>query len=167
MVKFNQQRLKDLGLLAIVATLIQIAVSRWIYPFFGTTTQQVFSITPAQAIATPTIGNKILGFLSGIIPFDFGDFTTWIVLFLGTFVLLIAGYWVYEQRWAWKGKNIYQRLWAILLYGTVALYAFLLITKISEVSALAIPLLIGLGINYAIVALVVVNLAKYLKFLRI
>jgi len=165
--RFNQQRLRDLGVLAATVMVIQIVLSRWIYPLLGTTTQQLFNITPAEALASPTIGNKILVFLSGIIPFDFGGFGNWIAIFLGTFVLLIAGYWIYEQRWAWKGKNIYQRLWAILLYGTGALYVVILITKIAEVSTIALPLLIGLGINYAIVAFAVSSLAKRLKFLRI
>lgn len=164
---FNQGRLKDLGTLAVVVAFVQIVLSKWVYPFFGTTTQQLFGITPIEALASPTIGNQVLGFLSGIISFDFGNFAIWISVFIGTFVLLIAGYWVYEQRWAWKGKDVYQRLWSILLYGTAVLYIFLLVTQMGEVATLALPLIIGLGINYAIVAFVVVSLARNFKFLRI
>ncbi|KKL74010.1 hypothetical protein LCGC14_2069160, partial [marine sediment metagenome] len=64
-------------------------------------------------------------------------------------------------------KNIYQRLWAILLYGSVALYVLLLVTKIGAVATLALPLLIGVAINYAILAFVVTTAAKRFKFLRI
>jgi len=166
---FNQKRMQDLGILAIAVVLIQIVLTKWIYPLFNTATEQLFAITPQTVITSPTIGNKIIGFLAGIIPFNFGNFSNWIAMFLGAFIILIIGYWVYDQRWAYKGKNVYQRLWAILLYGTAVLYVFLLITKISVVSTLALPLLIGLGINYFILALVIASLAKTrtFKFLRI
>ena len=166
---FNQNRLQDLGILAVAIVLIQVVLSKWIYPLFGATTKQLFSITPTTAITSPTIGNKILGVLSGIISFDLGAIGVWIAIWLGAFILLIAGYWIYEQKWAWKGKNIYQRLWAILLYGSLALYVFLLITKIEVVATLAMPLLIGVAVNYLIIALVVTQLAKQkeFKFLRI
>jgi len=167
MALFNQKRMQDLGILAIAVVLVQMALSKWIYPLFNAATEQLFSITQQTAITSPTLGNKIIGFLAGIIPFELGNFSNWIAMFLGAFVILMIGYWVYEQRWAWKGKNIYQRLWAILLYGTGALYVVILITKIAEVSTIALPLLIGLGINYAIVAFAVSSLAKRLKFLRI
>jgi len=166
---FNQNRLQDLGILAAAVVLIQIVLSKWIYPLFGTATQQLFSITPQTALTSPTIGNKILGILSGIIPFDLGAIGVWLAIWIGAFVLLIAGYWVYEQRWAFKGKNITQRLFAILAYGSAALYVFLLITKIEAVATLAVPLLIGIAINYAIIAVVITQLAKQksFKFLRI
>lgn len=169
MALFSQKRMQDLGILAIAVVLIQTALSKWIYPLFNAATEQLFSITQQTVITSPTIGNKIIGFLAGIIPFDLGNFSNWIAMFLGAFIVLVIGYWVYDQKWAWKGKNIYQRLWAILLYGTAVLYVFLLITKISVVSTLALPLLIGLGINYFILAFVIASLAKTknFKFLRI
>lgn len=169
MALFSQKRMQDLGILAIAVVLIQTALSKWIYPLFNAATEQLFSITQQTVITSPTIGNKIIGFLAGIIPFELGNFSNWIAMFLGAFIVLVIGYWVYDQKWAWKGKNIYQRLWAILLYGTAVLYVFLLITKISVVSTLALPLLIGLGINYFILAFVIASLAKTknFKFLRI
>ena len=164
---FNQNRLQDLGILAAAVVLIQIVLSKWIYPLFGTATQQLFSITPQTALTSPTIGNKVLGILSGIIPFELGAIGVWLAIWIGAFVLLLIGYWVYDQRWAWKGKNIYQRLWAILLYGSAALYVFLLITKIEAVAVLAMPLLIGVAVNYLVLALIITQLAKRFKFLRI
>lgn len=164
---FNQNRLQDLGILAVAIVAIQVVLSKWIYPLFGTATQQLFAITPQTAITSPTIGNKVLGLLSGIIPFELGAIGVWLAIWIGAFALLIAGYWVYDQKWAWKGKNIYQRLWAILLYGSAALYVVLLITKIGTVTAIAMPLLIGVAVNYLIIAFVITQLAKQFKFLRI
>lgn len=165
--KFNQKRVKDLGLLTVVVIATQMLLSKYIYPMFNATTQQLFAITPQTAVTSPTIGNKVIGFLSGIVPFSLGDFSSWIAMFIGAFLMLALGYWVYEQKWAWKGKDIYQRLWAILLYGSAALYVFLLVTKMEAVSVLAMPLLIGVAVNYLIIALVVTTLAKHVKFLRI
>ena len=124
-------------------------------------------MTRATAVSSPTIGNQVLGFLSGIVAFDLGAFESWAAMIIGAFVLLIAGYAVYEQKWAWKGKNVIQRLWAILLYGSAALYVFLLVTKIEAVAELALPLLIGVAVNYFVIALVVSLLARQFKILRI
>jgi hypothetical protein len=166
---FNRKRFTDLSILAIAVVLIQVVLSKWVYPLFGKATQQLFAITPQTAITSPTIGNKILGFLSGIVSFNLGDFAIWISMFLGALVLLFAGYFVYEQKWAWKGKTLTQRLWAILLYGSAALYVFLLVTKIEAVAVLALPLLIGVAVNYFAIAFVISFLArqKAFKFLRI
>ncbi|MEK7112597.1 MAG: hypothetical protein AAB875_04675 [Patescibacteria group bacterium] len=167
MANFNSKRLQEIGILAIAVLLAQLALAKWVYPFFSTSLQQLYSITPQTALTSPTVGDKIMGFIIGLIPFSFGDVMSWVVVWLGAFVLLIAGYWAYEQRWAWKGRNIYQRLWAILLYGTAALYVVLLVTKMATVSTIALPLLIGLAINYFLVAFVITTAAKYFPVLRI
>jgi len=166
---FSKRRFTDLSILAIAVMLVQVVLSKWVYPMLGKTTQQLFSISPQTAITSPTIGNKILSTLSGIVSFNLGDFAVWISMFIGALVLIFVGVFIYEQRWAWKGKNVTQRLWAILLYGSVALYVFLLVTKIEAVAVLALPLLIGVAINYFVIALVVSLLArqKAFKFLRI
>ena len=70
------------------------------------------------------------------------------------------------MNWAPKGKNIYQRLWWILMYGTAVLYVVILATK-GDVAAVALPLLIGLGINYLLLAIGISLAAKYIKILRV
>ncbi len=166
---FSRKRFTDLSILAAAVVVIQFALSRWLYPLLGTTTQKLFAITPQTAISSPLIGDKVLGVLSGIIPFELGSIGIWISMFIGALVLLFIGVFIYEQKWAFKGKNVTQRLWAILLYGSAALYVFLLVTKIEAVAILALPLLIGVAINYAVIAIVVSLLArqKAFKFLRI
>lgn len=164
---FATNRLRDIGLLSAAVLVVQVILSKWVYPLFGASTQNLFSISPQTALTSTNIGDKILGLLSGIVTIDIGNFMTWLSMFIGVFILLFIGYFIYDQSFAWKGKNIYQRLWAILLYGTAALYVVLLVTKTGAVSTIAFPLLIGLGINYFIVAFVVSNLAKKFDFLRI
>jgi len=164
---FNKRVAKDVGILSIAVVLVQLLLSKYIYPMLGKTTQELFTISPQTAITSPTIGNKILGYISGLLPFSLGDFSVWIAMFIGTFLLLMVGMWVYGRSWAPKGKNIYQRLWFILLYGTAALYVVVLVTKMGEVATVALPLLIGLGINYLLVAVGISLAARYVKILRI
>lgn len=168
--KFNQKRAKDLGLLAVVVIAAQMLLSKYIYPMFDATTQQLFAITPHTAITSPTIGNKVIGFLAGILPFSLGDFSSWLSMFIGAFVMLVVGYWAYEKLpRKWQGNTLTQRLFAILACGSAVLYVFLLVTKLEAVSVLAMPLLIGVAVNYLIIAFVVTTLAKQkvFSFLRI
>lgn len=159
-------KIKSAGLLALAVLIAQVIVSYLYKLFLGTSTQQLFSISPYTGIGSQVIGDKLLGYLSGIIPFTF----SWIYLismFIGAFVLIYAGTWIYERNWAWKGKDLTQRLFAMLLYGHVVLYAALLLLKMGTVQALAIPLAIGLGINLALVSLLITFSAKQFNFPRI
>jgi len=165
--KLTSKRLQELSILAVTIMLIQIVLSKYVYAWFGKTTQALYSITPTTAISSPTIGNKILGILTGIIPIELGVLSNWIAIFVGALLLLIAGYWVYEKRWAWKGRNIYQRTWAILLYGHIVLYAVLMLLKWNSVATLGFNLAIGVAVNLVAVAVVLSLLTKRLKFLRI
>ena len=166
---------KDISILAIVITAIQMLLVKYLYPLiFANSIQQIYSVLPTgyvspyTAIGSMTFGDKILATVSGYIPLNLGNFATWISMFIGAFLLLWAGYWVYAQRWApWKGKTEAQRLWALMLYGSIALYIFLLVTKMSQVTQFAMPILIGVAVNYAIIAGVISLLAKNVKFLRI
>ncbi|KKK48098.1 hypothetical protein LCGC14_3148550 [marine sediment metagenome] len=72
---FNTSRLQDLGILAAFVVVLQVALSKWIYPLFNSTTEQLFAITQQTAITSPTIGNKVIGVLTGIIPFNLGALT--------------------------------------------------------------------------------------------
>ena len=172
--QLNTKRLQELSLVAIVIMLVQVALSRYVYPIFDTGTQQLFSITPATAITSPTIGNKVIATLSGIVPINLGALNNWLAIFIGVLALLIAGYWVYNQRTilglkVWQGRNMTQRLFAILAYGSIVLYAALLLLKVDSIASLGIPLAIGIAVNYFVVALVVSSLAKMptFRFLRI
>lgn len=164
---------KDLAILTVFVVAIQLLLSKVIYPLIPGVgvTQNIFSITPQTALTSTTIGDKIIGVLTGIVSFNFGDLMSWLSLFFGAFLLLFVGYWAVEQRWIpFKGRNIYQRLFAILLYGTIVLYVVLLLTKMADVSVIAVPLLIGVLINYAAIAGAVFLLAKTKivgKFVRI
>jgi hypothetical protein len=170
----NEKRLGEIAIFSVVVLLIQIVLSKWIYPLFGTSTQALFSISPYSAVGSQTIGNKILGLITGIIPLNLGSITVWITMFIGAFVLLLAGYWAYDQKIAWKGRNMTERIFALLLYGSIALYAALFILGAlnlfsTPLANLAIPMAIGVGINYLVIAIIISALAKQkaFNFLRI
>lgn len=140
--------LKKVFTLSIAALLAQAILTKAIYPFLNLSTQTVFAINPVSGVGGTQIGDNILGYLSGYIPFDFSSFSVWIAMFIGSFLLIYAGFFLYEQKYVklWKGKNLTQRLIAILLYGHIILFAALWILKMN-VPGIALNLLIGLGIN--------------------
>jgi hypothetical protein len=158
----------NLGLLSAVLVVIQVLLTKYVYPLLSLQTQSLFSISPTTALTSTSIGDKLIASLSGIVSLDIVSFTTWASMFIGAFLLVLAGYFVVSQKWApWTGKNIYQRIWAILLYGTIVLYGVILLTKMSVVSTIALPLLIGLAINYVIVAGVTAFLSKYIPAIKL
>lgn len=160
-------KIKNIAMLSIAALVVQFLLSRFLYPLvLGQTTQQLFSIQPYSGIGGEVIGNKLLGYLTGIIPIA-DTWTFLISMFAGVFVLLWAGMWIYEQNWAWKGRNLTERLFAILLYGHVILYIALLLLKWGTVTNLTLSLGIGLGINLILVAGLVALSANKLKFPRV
>lgn len=167
MIKLNQKRLRDVAIFTALVVAVQILLAKFVYPLLGQTVQQVYSISPATALTSQTIGNKIIALISGIFPLEQAGWMTWVGIFIGAFIAVWAGFFVYDQKWAWHGKNQYQRIWAILFYGTAVLYAFLLVTNLAVVATLALPLAIGLAINYAVIAVVAHLLAKQFPFLRV
>lgn len=170
----NSKRMQDIAILSIAVVVIQMLLSNYVYKYlFANATQQVFGILPTNmvnpytAIGSLTVGDKILAYLSGIVPIGLGNFAGWISMFIGAFILLYIGYFVYEQNWAWKGKNETQRIWAILLYGTIALGLVLWVTKMGSPVGFSMTILLGLAINYLILSAVISWAAKSFNFLRV
>ena len=163
--------IKKVGVLSFAAILAQLVLTKGLYPLIGRDTQQLFSIggiNPATGIGGTKVGDAVLGYLSGYIPFDLTNFAVLIAMYIGAFALVWAGFWLYEQNYVklWKGRNLTQRIFAILLYGHVVLYAVLLFLKWS-VPGIAVNLLIGLVVNLLLVSTLVTLSANKLKFPRV
>lgn len=166
---------KKIAIIALFAMLIQVFATKAYAYLFGAATQNLFSITPTTALTSATIGNKLLGILSGIIPFDLGNWAVWIAMFIGAYILMFVGFSIYEKRWAWKGRSESSRLWAIFLYGSLGLYVLLWLANwigvsTIDIASFSISLLIGIAINYVVVAGIYILAAtkiKPLNFLRI
>lgn len=149
--------------LSIAALLAQTILTKGIYPLMNLNTQTVFAINPVSGVGGTQIGDKVLGYLSGYIPFNLGNLSIWIAMFIGAFALIYAGFWVYEQKYVklWKGKNITQRLIAILLYGHILLFLVLWLLKMS-VPGIAFNLLVGLAINLVGLSVIIgIGAAKF------
>lgn len=159
---FTGKRLQELGILAIFVVALQVLLSKFVYPLFGAKINSLY-----VGLAPNAIGDKLIGFLSGIVPFSIGSLQVWLSMFVGVLVLLLAGFFIYEQGWAYKGRNMYTRLAAILAYSSFALYFVLLVTTWGGLSVVAVPLLIGVAINYILLAVILGYLSKYVKALRI
>ena len=165
-------KLSKVAILTAAVLLVQVALSRYLYPIIGKSTQTVYAIgsniNPVSGIGGQQIGDKTLGYLSGYIPFDISNFSLWIAMFIGAFVLIYLGMMIYEQKTirVWQGKNMTQRIFAILIYGHIIVYALLLALK-WNVPGIATTLLIGLVFNLLFLGAIITLAATKLKFLRI
>jgi len=167
-------KVKDLLLPSAAILLVQMMLTGWIYPLFTRygvgATQYLFSISPTTAIGSQSVGNKIVGYVSGYIPFDISNWAIWISMYIGVLLLVLIGVKVYESSFSWKGKSESQKLFAILLYGHVALFAVLMAMGMVGLGNISTGIILGLAVNLAVVSLVYTTLAdrvSFFKFLRI
>lgn len=148
-------KLQRIGVFALAVLLAQIILSRFVYPIFERTTTTFFSIQPQTGIGGTQVGDKVLGYLTGYIPFDLSNFMVYIAMYIGVFALIWAGLWIYDTSFVrnslYTGRSLSGRIFAILLYGHAILYAVLWIMK-SAVPGIGWSLLIGLSINLFLVA---------------
>jgi hypothetical protein len=160
--------LKKVGILSLAVLIAQLILTKGLYPLIGVKTQTMFSISPATGVGGTKVGDTVLGYLSGYLPFQIADVGVLLAMYIGTFALVFAGFWLYEQKYVklWKGKNLTQRLFAILLYGHAVLYVVLLALKWG-VPGIGVNLLIGLVINLLLVSALVTISAAKLKFPRV
>lgn len=149
--------------LALAVLIVQLVLSAYFYPMIERTTTTMFSIEPVTGIGGTQVGDKILGYLTGFIPFDFSNWTIYLAMFIGAFVLIYAGLFLYDTSFVrnslYTGRSLSGRIFAILLYGHFVLYLVLLLMKFN-VPNIAWNLLIGLSINLLLVGGVVGLLAK-------
>ena len=159
---------KKVGMLSFAVLLAQLILTKGLYPLIGQDTQTMFSISPATGIGGTQIGDTVLGYLSGFTSFDLTNFGALLAIYIGAFVLVGAGFWLYEQRNVRlpQGRNLVGRLFYILLYGHVVLYAVLFAMKF-QVPGIALNLLIGLSINLLLLSGIVTFAADKLKWPRV
>lgn len=166
-------QLRKVGIIAIAALVAQLILT-WFYSFaLKMQTQTLFSISPYSGYGGTQVGDKIVGYLTGLIPFDLSSYTVWIAMLIGAFALTWAGFWLYEQKYVklWQGNTMSQRIVAIILYGHVVMYlAFLglnyVVPGILNVPNVTTTILIGLAINTIAMSTLLTLSAKYLKFPR-
>ena len=161
--------LKKVLTLSFAALIAQAILTKGLYPLLNLSTQTMFSINPVSGIGGTQFGDSILGYLSGYMSFDLANFGVWIAMFLGSFLLVYAGFFLYEnlrKSMPWKDKNIYQRIFAILAYGHIVLFGLLWLLKM-DVPGIAFNLLVGLGINLVGLSVIIGLAADRLKWPRV
>lgn len=160
--------IKKVLTLSFAVLLAQAILTKAIYPVFNLNTQTLFAVTPTSGVGGTQIGDSVLGYLSGYIPFDFANFSVWIAMFLGAFVLIYAGFFLYEQKYVKlpKGKNITQRLIAILAYGHIVLFIALWLLKMN-VPGVTLDLLAGVAINLLGLSVIIGLSSEKLRWPRV
>jgi len=92
------------------------------------------------------------------------NLTNVLLLSIGSFVVVYSGFLIYEQKYVklWKGRNLSQRLFAILLYGTFILVAALFFT-----TGISLDVLTSLAFNLALVSILTIISLNLFKFPRV
>ena len=149
----NYTRIKQGATLAAYVTAVSIALTM-LLDKFGVQVTQLFSIgTPATGL-TSTIGTKFLAFINSFVAFDI---TSIVILYLSIAIIVIAGSWLMDLGLP-RGKNNWQTLALVLLYGTVPFYLLMVGFKVMSIANM-----VGILIWYAAVAISVGLVQKYIK----
>lgn len=168
--KFNQKRLKDAVIFSAVVTLVQFLLSMYVYPLLKISTSSLFSITAQTAFNSPTIGNKLFGIVTSVVPMSF-SLPSILAIFIGVFVLIFGAYTVYDWKFMPKtvminGKGETGRVLVLLLYATAIGYLVMLLFS-GNIAALAVPMLLGLLMNYVFIAVIMSIASKYVPALKV
>lgn len=162
--------LKKIWPIGLAAFIVQFILIKWIYPLFGSyigNTEQLFSVvTPATGIGGQKLGTTLLSYMGGLVPVSL---IGWLAIAIGTFAIMYAGFALYESKIGKKinmDKTLYQRIFTILLYGHIVLYALFFIIGWG-VPGIGISLALGLGLNLLLVSVGVVAAAKYLNWPKV
>ncbi len=119
-----KQEFKNTFLLSIPVVLAIYAVS-WIFGKLNIGVTQLFSSVNVYQTITPTFGNKIVSFISGVIPLHLTIpnilvlfLSAWATIFIGSLILSKTG-------WSLLGKSGLGRLASTIFLGGVVVYFIL------------------------------------------
>lgn len=94
----------------------------------GTVTNLFSTINiPAYSVVTPTLGGKILGFISGYLKFNFLSIET-LAIFVSAFVGLLIGFYAVDKLKFPVFKGVLGfgqeagKIFSVLLYGAIPIY---------------------------------------------
>jgi len=159
MVKIN---LKASAVLALPVTAAVWVVS-WLFGLLNIGTTPLFSSVPSTSVVTGTVGAKVLGVISGILPFEF-DFGTIITVYLSAIVAIIIGNFLIEQfklpvlkKFLGMNGNA-GRIASTLMWGALPVYLVLVGFKFPGLMPV-----VGIFVHTFSVAFVAVWVAKILK----
>jgi hypothetical protein len=131
-----------------------ILVVNFVLGLLNVPVREVFGISGSTGI-TSTIGTKAVTTLQSLVSFDPMSI---IYLYLSAVAILLVGNFIAGLKILPKGKDSWQELTLVLLYGTGAFYLLLVGFGLP-----AMGTLVGLAIYYAVVAL---SLSLFKKTVR-
>lgn len=121
-----------------------VLVVNFVLSMLNVSIKQLFGVTGATGI-TSTIGVKVIAIIQNLVAFDPMSI---LYLYISAVAIVLVGGLVIDNLPLPKGKNEWQRLTLVLLYGTAVFYLLLV-----GFGMPAIGTLIGLAVYYAVVAL--------------
>lgn len=134
-----------------------VLLVNWLLSFANLEVTELFSVVGATGI-TPTIGARITNLIGGI-GFVGVNFQSLIFLFLSALAIVVVGTYAYDWIGIPRVTKEWQRLTAILAYGTIVF----LIAFVGLTSLLDPQVIILMVIYYAVVALTLGILQKQLR----
>jgi len=135
----------------------------WLFSVLNIGTTPLFSSIPSTSVVTGTIGTKVLGFIGGIIPFQF-DVMTLVTTYISAWIAIIVGSFLIGQFKLPKFKKFLGfnensgMVASVLLYGALPVYLVLVGFKFPGLMTT-----IGILVHTLSVAFVAVWVAKMLK----
>lgn len=121
-----------------------VMIVNWALSFLNIPVKQLFGVTPATAITT-TLGTKVMAILQNLVAFDPISI---FYLYISASLICLVGTWLMGTFKLPSGKNDWQKLALVLLYGTIPFYLLLIGFGMPSFGTV-----IGIGVYYIVVAL--------------
>lgn len=121
-----------------------VMIVNWVLSFLNIPVKQLFGVTPATAITT-TLGTKVMAILQNLVAFDPMSI---LYLYISASLICLVGAWLMGQFKLPSGKNDWQRLALVLLYGTIPFYLLLIGFGMPSIGTI-----VGIGVYYIVIVL--------------
>lgn len=129
----------------------------YVFGYLGLGINQLFSSVDVTTGITPTVGNKILSFVGGVLPLNF-TLPSILITFLSAYAVLLVGSFMLSSLKLPSFKGNTGKLASTILWGAIPIYLVLVGFTIPSFAVI-----IGLAIHTFIVAFVAGWLGQYMK----
>lgn len=141
---------------------IPVTAAVWIVSYLfgklGLGINQLFSSVDVTTGITPTVGNKILSFVGGVVPLNF-TVPSILITFLSAYAVLLVGSFLlatFKKLPSFKGNT--GQLASTILWGAIPIYLILVGFVIPSIAVI-----VGVAIHTFVVAFVAGWLGGYMK----
>jgi len=155
---------REASKLAAVVTLAVILVNWAFGTFLKMAVQPLFVAIQPVSVVTATVGEKVLGWISGIIPMPEMFGSGIVITFISALVVIMIGSYIIDSLKVPVFRNFFGmaagagRIASILLWGAIPVYLVLIGFQIPSIG-----ILIGVVLHAILVAIVAVWIAGFLR----